>query len=1519
MESFTKWIVPSEANLNDPDTIHYPIFVEFDALFLRALHMSHGKDDCPPAPITVFATFERLLELLLSSSSDVWVLHTEGVFQTLWKSMTATAQLLRKILLDIVYNHHKGVQVRCISSLEQLESLVLERTPQIYITQDFTDFQQTTSFVFKKIENFQDRFFFLQCCYLKMDIAILTTNDLDIRSNLIFPIIELLQPKQKDVVKFVNQKRKLYWEAVTELTGNVRLSLSNVLYQCYSQIGDTYIAEIGDENTVENRSNIVEVWSIHRTVLEKISFEDRLFVLTVNYPKSTQTIIETISLHILTILDNSLFFSSEFIDLYDPKILYVVANHMNEVKKVKDIHQLLSENSNSIRKSGRMEKSSFPLSPFLKKLTEHNVFLTNDEFVSTRTPDTFPNFFRKNISDQHWHNSRLLDDDYKVQAKNNRQLRSLQKEATYNQKFGESFNSVSKFDKRLTMALNSCPEEKVVAKKKNGKKESSSAKVKQLVLEQAKEKEKEKSLKEFNRIVKLADSKKPLREAVVYLEDEISKIVTDDDLELNLYFALCKRSSQLVEMEQTLDSKVRLFTTARDLWRFHQFRLDAKEKDTIMDYFLQLNMHRLVERLSSENANPSTDDQSIDFQLEYCGHLLPRKTNSVHDDRVSKFFVPDRWQVGLLDAVDEHKSILVVAPTSSGKTFVSYYCISKILDSKKKIVFVVPTKALVNQIRADIYNRYGRIYAVFTRDERNDNCMTAQVLITVPQVLETLLLSPEGRKWAESLHYGILDEIHSIDDKESGSCWERILALIPCPVICLSATIGNFPLFSEWLNEVQVAKGYKLHIVLKTDRWNDLVISQYTGTQNTPYNSSSTFWQLDKLNKSSVNMSNFSYLHPMSLFTTPNGWMLFLKTQNSLQHIQLTPKQSNDLFATLKRLRKEFNLDIDSIDPKQFFKESPFLDRNQVHDWSSKLKQYLCSKLNLDQIKRVFSELPSGHVPEITAKKDRFFNLLVELDCSDRLPAIAFVLNKDGCKDLAFHCLRILRHEEESQKKAATVEKLRPVKTKKKSASKNEGDISEDDIVIETIHRTHAFKGKVSLELDNYWIDRLLYKTKWDAKNGYILALQFGIGIHHGGMPKAYRDCVEALFREGKLRVIIATSTLAMGINMPCRTVIICYDSKFLSPLMYQQMAGRAGRRGFDSEGHVVFFEIPLAKLSTLICSPLPELKGNSTFTTSTVLRFANLYHSVDTKIQDNVIQALSLLLRIPLSTYSQKSNKDIVSHRLAFSCGLLQTISIVDQNLKPIASSAMNLLERMHYHDPANLILLLLLNSPEMIDYVESIPSIIEASENLMEILCHLFNRRKLPHQYVRLTGCTNIQLPKLAPGIAKRINEWNTLLTKELYQYLAMQSQHRANFKLPLSKLSLPYFANRVESSLSIWLHSKTRRVKSVLQHPFVAIRGTPDSEASPIDYVLPIQAPVFVEDLQLNNYALLFYKHGSIKTLARENKMSDHAAWAVLKDWSLNLRSMKECMKPNESKFGQVVSLMVDQFTEHFSKTL
>jgi ATP-dependent RNA helicase HelY len=86
-----------------------------------------------------------------------------------------------------------------------------------------------------------------------------------------------------------------------------------------------------------------------------------------------------------------------------------------------------------------------------------------------------------------------------------------------------------------------------------------------------------------------------------------------------------------------------------------------------------------------------------------------------------------------------------------------------------------------------------------------------------------------------------------------------------------------------------------------------------------------------------------------------------------------------------------------------------------------------------------------------------------------------------------------------------------------------------------------------------------------------------GIGFHHAGLLPILKQLVEVLFSRGLMEVVFATDTLALGINMPARTVIVGRMSKWdgrrrrmLIPNEFQQMAGRAGRRGMDPFGHVV-------------------------------------------------------------------------------------------------------------------------------------------------------------------------------------------------------------------------------------------------------------------------------------------------------------------------------------------------------------
>ncbi len=89
--------------------------------------------------------------------------------------------------------------------------------------------------------------------------------------------------------------------------------------------------------------------------------------------------------------------------------------------------------------------------------------------------------------------------------------------------------------------------------------------------------------------------------------------------------------------------------------------------------------------------------------------------------------------------------------------------------------------------------------------------------------------------------------------------------------------------------------------------------------------------------------------------------------------------------------------------------------------------------------------------------------------------------------------------------------------------------------------------------------------------------LQRGIAAHHAGMLPTFKEVVEELFAAGLIRAVFATETLALGINMPARTVVIERLDKWngethadLTPGEYTQLTGRAGRRGIDVEGHAV-------------------------------------------------------------------------------------------------------------------------------------------------------------------------------------------------------------------------------------------------------------------------------------------------------------------------------------------------------------
>ncbi len=249
-------------------------------------------------------------------------------------------------------------------------------------------------------------------------------------------------------------------------------------------------------------------------------------------------------------------------------------------------------------------------------------------------------------------------------------------------------------------------------------------------------------------------------------------------------------------------------------------------------------LHKVVK---SKDGKEVFTKNYIDFQFLHLGENFVREIAPRLEEHKDVKFFPDQWQYDVIQRIKQDKSALVVAPTSTGKTFISFYTITRVLektkadpkaksmdtDMKSRIVFVAPSTPLVNQMGANIYKRYkgeNVTFGLFTSEYREnvDNC---DILVCTPQILFSLLISPASQQWASRLQYVIFDEIHCIgtqDDESSlRSSYAKSLAFVPCPFLALSATVQNPAKLQSWLETVT---SQEVALLPKTpiQPWNDI-------------------------------------------------------------------------------------------------------------------------------------------------------------------------------------------------------------------------------------------------------------------------------------------------------------------------------------------------------------------------------------------------------------------------------------------------------------------------------------------------------------------------------------------------------------------------------------------------------------------------------------------------------------------------------------------------------------------------
>eukprot|EP00919_Chromeraceae_sp_WS-2016_P026399 GHVR01062484.1.p1 GENE.GHVR01062484.1~~GHVR01062484.1.p1 ORF type:complete len:687 (-),score=151.56 GHVR01062484.1:156-2021(-) len=466
-----------------------------------------------------------------------------------------------------------------------------------------------------------------------------------------------------------------------------------------------------------------------------------------------------------------------------------------------------------------------------------------------------------------------------------------------------------------------------------------------------------------------------------------------------------------------------------------------------------------------------------------------------------------------------------------------------------------------------------------------------------------------------------------------------------------------------------------------------------------------------------------------------------------------------------------------------------------------------------------------------------------------------------------------------------------------------------------------------------------------NLKDFYLEGLRRGVGVHHEGMSKPYRQVVEVLLRMGYLKVVIATGSLALGLNMPCKACVFAGDSLQLTPLMFRQMSGRAGRRGFDSLGYVVFWDIPDSRLHKLITSPIQYLTGESPPSATVVLRALQLFQcrvSLSAEGDDlNVLQRqLTKIVSCSLCGVDEeggvetqtrsKLRRDRLLKQIEYHCrfhldfllreGLIDKYGSI-QGLGTLCALLYNL-------DPSNLLIHRLILSGAIETYIGYIDGDDNKDIEFLVILAHVLHRRFFPRSiFEHLSNVDSKRsrphhspiLPPLPPPIHKAVLLFDKAVLFNLQETLRSCSRDKVVYD---DELALPFTdSTPVSSAKSIDTSTFTTNIidkncaNVTTRSPYACISGRGDTYTSHVELCVCSRRihhmgfdglnNVFgstgkYDHIVINSYIVDFYKHGKLSLLASENGLHPTEAWHLVNDFRNSISDIMRGLTYLKSRF-------------------
>lgn len=435
----------------------------------------------------------------------------------------------------------------------------------------------------------------------------------------------------------------------------------------------------------------------------------------------------------------------------------------------------------------------------------------------------------------------------------------------------------------------------------------------------------------------------------------------------------------------------------------------------------------------------------------------------------------DSFQVEAITELAQGQSVVVAAPTGTGKTLVAEFAIWLAQQRNQRVIYTTPLKALSNQKYRDLRDVYGvDTVGLVTGDIVEHS--RASVVIMTTEVYRNMLLEEGGERFTDlenptpsslaDVGFVIFDELHYLSDVGRGPVWEEAIICSPPHVqlVGLSATVSNADDLANWISRVH----RPISLVVHEQR--------------------------------AVPLEHYYFLDNK----------LHLVQDAESNRVERFPNIGGE--AKLAQMMGRNRANMYGEDDEE--EEDEFWDEQTTTVWSSDEKQ---------KVKRP----PQRKAPEPG-------EILTVLREADLLPCLYFLPGRRVVEEAAMSAALHLFTSEEEQE---------------------------------------LIKAEIGI-----WLEQLPKEDR-NLQQVYSLTelLPRGLAFHHAGLLPGLKVLVETLFARGHLRAVFATDTLALGVNMPARSVVVGSLSKFdgqemrlLTPNEYRQLTGRAGRRGMDVRGAAI-------------------------------------------------------------------------------------------------------------------------------------------------------------------------------------------------------------------------------------------------------------------------------------------------------------------------------------------------------------